>query len=59
MIIRAAKLSLCSMALAFKSLISILPSSDALVTITFIPAITALAGLVPCAEEGIRHIFLF
>nr|BAF45187.1 putative glycine dehydrogenase [uncultured bacterium] len=38
------------------ALISILPASSHLTITTFIPAITALAGLVPCADEGIKHI---
>ena len=32
------------------------PSAAALTTTTFIPAITAEAALVPCAEDGIRQI---
>ena len=35
-----------------------LPFSDEFTTTTCIPAITALAGFVPCAEEGIKQIFL-
>ena len=46
------------MALALKSSTSILPRSSVLVTTTFIPAITAEAGLVPCADAGIKQIFL-
>ena len=36
-----------------------LNGADALVTTTFMPAITALAGFVPCADEGIKQIFLW
>ena len=32
-----------------------LPSSSVPTTTTFIPAITALAALVPCADAGIRQ----
>ena len=32
-----------------------LPFSSHFTTTTFMPAITALAGLVPCAEVGIRQ----
>ena len=49
----------CNSAFSRKSSTSIFPFSAVLVTITFIPAITAEAGLVPCAEEGINTIFLF
>src|SRR5690554_7235067 len=38
---------------------SIFPSSSHFVTTTWNPAITAEAGLVPCAEEGIKQIFLW
>ena len=34
-----------------------LPNSSVLTTTTFIPAITAEAGFVPWAEEGIKQIF--
>ena len=57
-IISAERLSLCKIAFSRKSSTSILPSSVALVTTTFIPAITALAGFVPCAEDGIKQMFL-
>ena len=52
-IIKQAKLSLCSSAFARSSATSIFPFASQGVTITFMPAITAEAGLVPCAEEGI------
>ena len=55
--IKQAKLSLCSSAFARKSAISILPLASQAVTITFMPAITAEAGFVPCAEDGISAIF--
>ncbi len=34
---------------------SMLPWSSVLTTTTFMPAICAEAGLVPCAEDGIRQ----
>ena len=34
---------------------SMLPSSSVFTTTTFIPAITALAGFVPCADCGMRQ----
>ena len=55
MIINAANRSACFSALARKSARSMLPSRSQPTTTTFIPAIAALAGLVPCAEDGIRH----
>jgi len=42
----------------FNSLRSIFPSLSQPITITFMPAIWALAGLVPCAELGMRQTFL-
>ena len=42
--------------LARRSSRSTEPSAVALTTTTFIPAITAEAALVPCAEDGIRQI---
>ncbi|KAF4531303.1 hypothetical protein B566_EDAN019406, partial [Ephemera danica] len=48
----------CSIALARKSATSILPFSSHFVTTTFMPAITAEAGFVPCADDGIKAIFL-
>ena len=47
--------SACSAARASRSARSIEPLASTLTTTTHIPAITALAGLVPCAEDGIRH----
>ena len=44
--------SLCSVALALRSSTSILPSFVLATTMTRIPAMTALAGLVPCAEAA-------
>ena len=38
-----------------KSPISMLPLASHATGTTFIPAITALAGFVPCAETGMRH----
>ena len=52
-----ARFWLLSSTLSFKSVKSIFPLSSHLTTTTFIPAITALAGFVPCAEEGIKKIF--
>ena len=40
-------------AFSFKSERSILPNSSQLITTIFIPAITAEAGFVPCADDGI------
>ena len=56
--IKAASLSLCSVAFSLRSSRSIFPYSSHLIITTFIPAITALAGFVPCADDGIRQIFL-
>lgn len=44
----------CSI-LARRSWTSISPSSAVFTTTTFMPAITALAALVPCAEDGMRQ----
>ena len=57
-IINAPNLLLNLIAFSSKSVISIFPFSDEFTTTTSIPAITALAGFVPCADDGIRHIFL-
>ena len=43
-------------ALARRSAISILPDSSQSTTTTSKPAIAALAGLVPCAELGMRQV---
>lgn len=40
---------------ARRSSTSISPSSAVFTTTTFMPAMTALAAFVPCAEDGIRH----
>ena len=55
MIIRAARVSLWSTALRLRSSTSTLPMSSQSTTTTRIPAITALAALVPWADDGIRH----
>ncbi len=55
MIISAASRSACFSAFARRSARSTLPSRSQPTTTTFSPAIAALAGLVPCAEDGIRH----
>ncbi len=47
------------MAFSLKSTTSIFPSGVVLVTTTFIPAIAAEAGFVPCAEAGIKHTSLW
>ena len=52
----AASLSPAASALAVKSARSISPFPAAATTTTSIPAICAEAGLVPCAETGIRQI---
>ena len=39
-----------AVALSRRSAMSMLPLSSVFTTTTFIPAITALAGFVPCAE---------
>ncbi len=44
----------CSI-LARRSSASTSPSSPVLTTTTFMPAMTALAALVPCAEDGMRQ----
>mmetsp|Transcript_2252 Transcript_2252/g.3947 ORF Transcript_2252/g.3947 Transcript_2252/m.3947 type:complete len:210 (-) Transcript_2252:1252-1881(-) len=51
----AATFSLCFSTFALKSSKSIFPSSSLSTTTTFIPAMVALAGLVPCALLGIRQ----
>jgi hypothetical protein len=53
--ISAARLALCSSAFAKRSALSTLPSASEATTTTRIPAITAEAGLVPCADTGMRH----
>jgi hypothetical protein len=55
---KQAKLSLYFSAFSFKSAISIFPYSSFLIATTFNPAITALAGLVPWADNGIKQISL-
>ena len=54
-IINAASSFASKHALSLKSCISMLPSLSHLIPTTFIPAITADAGFVPCADSGIRH----
>ena len=51
----AASRAECSSAFARKSARSTSPFAADATGTTFIPAICALAGLVPCAEVGIRH----
>ena len=51
----AASRSRCSSIFASRSARSTLPSSSQATTTTRMPAITALAALVPCALDGIRH----
>src|SRR5690348_4169714 len=51
----AASRSACSEAFARRSSRSIVPSSLPLTTTTFMPAITAEAAFVPCADAGIRQ----
>ena len=51
----AARVSALAAHLARRSARSIDPSSVAFTTTTFMPAITAEAALVPCAEDGIRQ----
>ncbi len=53
--ISAARSAVCSWALALRSSKSTLPSLSHATTTTRMPAITALAALVPCADEGMRH----
>ena len=47
--------SLCSSILAVRSAWSIVPSEAVATTTTFMPASTAEAAFVPCAEAGIRQ----
>ena len=51
---KAARLAEFSSALALRSATSMFPFSSHFTMITFCPAIIALAGLVPCADEGIK-----
>ena len=53
--ISAARLAECSAAFALRSATSMLPFASVFTTTTCMPAITALAGLVPCADCGIRQ----
>lgn len=55
MIISTASSSRYCSIFARRSSTSISPSSAVFTTTTFIPAMTALAALVPCAEEGMRQ----
>jgi hypothetical protein len=54
-IITAARRSEWASAFAFRSARSMFPSSSHFTTCTFIPAMTAEAGFVPWAEEGMRQ----
>ena len=54
-IISAARSAAWAFALAFRSSKSTLPSSSHFTTTTCMPAITALAALVPCADSGMRQ----
>ncbi|CSD03764.1 Uncharacterised protein [Vibrio cholerae] len=47
--------SLCFSILSARSTISMLPFSSHFTTTTFIDTIAAVAGLVPCAELGMRQ----
>ena len=51
----AASRSACWSTLACRSATSTLPASSQATTTTRMPAMTALAALVPCAELGIRQ----
>ena len=51
----AARLRACAFAFASRSAMSTLPSASQATTTTCMPAICADAGLVPCADAGIRH----
>jgi len=53
--INAASLSRFASAFARRSATSMFPFASVFTTTTFIPAITALAGFVPCADCGMRH----
>ena len=52
----AARVSRCAAALARRSSTSMLPRGSLLTGTTCMPAMTALAGLVPWADWGIRHV---
>jgi len=54
-IISAARLAECFSAARRMSSTSTLPFASHLVTTTFMPHICADAGLVPCADSGIRQ----
>ena len=51
----AARSSACFSAFARRSSTSTFPWSSHFTTTTFMPAMTALAGFVPCADAGIRQ----
>src|SRR3954454_16854605 len=51
----AARLAACAAIFASRSAMSTLPASSQATTTTRMPAMTALAALVPCALDGIRH----
>mmetsp|Transcript_24991 Transcript_24991/g.73094 ORF Transcript_24991/g.73094 Transcript_24991/m.73094 type:complete len:251 (-) Transcript_24991:1773-2525(-) len=54
---KAATFSLCFSIFSFKSFMSTFPWSSLSTTTTFIPAMAADAGFVPCALLGMRHTF--
>ena len=51
--ISAASASRCCSAFAVRSATSMLPFASVATTTTLSPAMTALAGFVPCADDGI------
>ena len=53
--ISAARSAECSSALVRTSATSMLPRSSHATVTTLIPAMTALAGFVPCADTGMRQ----
>src|SRR5438034_1311010 len=54
-IIRHERSAWCASALARRSATSMLPFVSHATLTTFMPAMTALAGFVPCAEVGIKQ----
>src|SRR6476646_9479201 len=58
-IMHAARLPAFASALARKSATSMLPSASVATTTTFMPHMDAEAGLVPCAEAGMRQTLRF
>lgn len=57
--IRAARLSLFASAALRNSSMLIFPLASVPTETIFIPHIAALAGLVPCADTGMMHTFLW